>query len=275
MFADDLATRFEATLEVGRQIYGDPRGVRPGPEVLHRGFERLRPLLPPERLAAATADDVLPYGAWNAPVLFLGLSAGTQNSPLPREHEHVVGCPDFFERPPHAPRGNRFFPVMVREVCAAAVGRVADGEGAGKWLANLRARDPAGFRAVAGSALLVLNLTAEGRPSGSDPVVPPAVLARRLERHLEAYSPRVLVPVKPRVLDALRKAYPDAGLPPTRTGLTAPLVVPCARLGDHRIRVVTMPVHPNCKPPDWARYDASVPLVAEAIARGLVEASPC
>lgn len=261
LFSDDLAERAEATVAFGRDAYGEPRGRWPGAPVLAAGYARLRGLVGSARHDAATATDVLAYGAWNAPVLFLGLSAGTQDSPLPREHEHVIGCPDFYLRPPHAPSGNPFLPTEARDLAADAMRHAPA-------FRPLRSRDAAAFDVAAGSAALVLNLSRVGRPSGSDPPIDPTELRTRLERHLTAFRPHVVVALKMEVLRRLRRAY-GRELPAPESGRTAPLVVPRARFGEHAAPLVVMPVHPNCKPPDRARYNASRRLIAEVIGDAL------
>lgn len=269
LFDRDLQARLEATAELGLAAYGPPgrrpngRFLWPGEQRLAAGFDRIRGHLDDEQLDAARNPHANSYGAYNPVVLFVGLSGGAQPSHLPREHEHVVGCPAMFARRPGA-KGNPWFPEALQDLCMEAFGRLERLERF-PWLARWRRERPVEHAVATDSSFLMLNLSPHHRPMGDDPVlgVEPATAA--LEKHLRAFRPAVVVAVKPEVGRFLRQAYPHLPLPGPDDEVTSADVT----LGGHAARYLCMPVHPNAKGVGILRYRASRPAVATAIAEGL------
>ena len=264
LFSDDLRERVLESGRLGLQLYGPPGGRFVGDEALARGFEALRPHLPPQRLDLVAAERGNSYGAWNPSILFLGLSAGSRPPPRPLLHQHGIGCSDFFEREPGA-RGI-WLASTIKELTVGAFRELGARPGFG-WVKEWEAQRPAEFLSGAGGAAAVLNLSMEAVRMGGHVALDQTSSRQTLLEWLRAFRPAVVVNLKPDVAKALVGMFPGCGLAahvgssPTDAARTT-----TARLDDIAIPVITMPLHPTAMGQGINRMKASKPHVSRAIA---------
>lgn len=267
LFSDELRVRLQESGRLGREIYGPPRHRFVGDELLARSFDRLRPSLPPDRLALVEAKRGNSYGAWNPTILFVGLSAGSRPPPRPLVHQHSIGCPDFFEPEPGA-RGIW----LARTVKELTVGGLRElGARLGfEWLGDWETQAPDEFMIGAGGAAAVLNFSLEAVRMGGRVTLDAASAHQTFVAWLQAFRPAVVVTLKPDVSRALLEMFPACGLDshvgksPEDAARTA-----VARFDDVSVPVITMPIHPTAKGRGINRMKASKPRVSRAIAEVL------